>query len=109
MHDHLKRGDKHATLCSLKSGISSRYISQPFAECHSFLQSILCACSEAVLLQRPGFDSRPVHVGFMVNKIGTGTGLSPSALVFAIILIQPLLNTHLSLIYFCHSVILGMR
>lgn len=43
VHGHLKRGDKHATLCSLKSELPSRYISHSFAGCHSLLQvNIVC-------------------------------------------------------------------
>lgn len=37
-----------------------------------------------MLPRRLGFRSVPVRVGYVVNKSGTGTGSSPSALVYPI-------------------------
>jgi len=43
-------------------------------------------------LQRPGFNARPFHVGFVVD---TGTGFSPSTLVFLVAIIPQNFHTRI--------------
>jgi hypothetical protein len=42
----------------------------------------------------PGFDKKPVHMPFLVEKCGTGTGFSLSASFFLISSIPPMLRTN---------------
>jgi len=44
----------------------------------------------------PGFSLRPIHVGFVVNKVavGTGTGVSPWSSVLPCQIISPVVHTY---------------
>jgi hypothetical protein len=50
-------------------------------------------------LQRHGFDSSPVHMGFVVELVETGEVFLQILWFSPVSIIPPLLNIHISLIY----------
>jgi len=47
-------------------------------------------------LWRPGFDPKPVHVEFMVDKVALGQVRNQEFLFSPVIIIAPMLHTHSS-------------
>jgi len=58
-------------------------------------------------LQRYGYDSRPVHMGFVVELVENGEVFLQILWFSPVSIIPPLLNTHISLIYNWHHTILA--
>lgn len=63
-----------------------------------YFSSLLVMLSISTL-QRPSLDPRPFHGGIYGGHSGSRTDFSLSTLVFSVIVIQPVFNTHISFIH----------
>jgi hypothetical protein len=65
-------------------------------DCFSPPLALLLSITYNVVTQsRSKFDSRPVHVGFVVDKVALGRFFLRTLQFFSVIIIPPMLHTHL--------------